>query len=285
MSANSGSRALRPAELARPRLELSGPKLTQAFESLVSHSEEQGGVERYVAALQIKSQLFRDALGGGKARGVELATFKSLCALIAPVRRRIGAHLVSPAFEDMRTQLVALLDGAEDTTGTDRRVAAFCSAFPQDREHRWVRDLAAEILHNVDPERFPLMCRWVWDAQTGTGVIREIWYSDDGYAEIDVADGYGTFVMLREELAQFLAANGVFRDVIHYVDLLTARIYAGYISEQGGSYLRADFNAPEDPMQHTRRLLGLDGVDAKGRTRLKCVDGEAFVVEDIKLLD
>ena len=277
---------LHPVELARPRLELSGPKLAQAFESLVSRSEEHGGIERYVAALQIKSELFRGALGAGKVRGLELATFKSLCALIAPIRRRAGAHLLSPAFENMRTQLTGLLDGLEDTATTDRRLAAFCSAFPDDRQHRWVRDLAAEILHNVDPERYPLMCRWVWDAQTGTGVIREIWHSeDDGYVEIDVPDGYGTFVMLREELAQFLAANGVFRDVIHYVDLLTAQVYAGYICEQGGSYLRADFNAPEDPMQHTRRLLGLDGVDAKGRTRLKCVDGEAFVVEDIKLLD
>ena len=91
--------------------------------------------------------------------------------------------------------------------------------------------------------------------------------------------------MLREELAQFLSANGVFRDVVHYIDLLTAQVYAGYICEQGGSYLRADFNAPEDPMEHTRRLLGLDGVNADGRTRLKCADGEAFVVEDVKLLD
>ncbi len=46
------------------------------------------------------------------------------------------------------------------------------------------------------------------------------------------------------------------------VDLVCAQVYAEYICEQGGSYLRADFSAPEDPMQHTRRLLGLDGVRA-----------------------
>ena len=286
MAATADSRALRPVEPARPQLELSGPKLTAALETVIERTEEHGGVERYVAALQVKSVLFRDALATGKVRSLDLATFKALCALISPVRRRIGDHLVSPAFEQMRTRLARLLDGFEDTTTTDRRVAAFCGAFPQDRRHRWVRDLAAEILHNVDPERYPLMCRWVWDAQSGTGVIREIWHSEeDGYVGIDVPDGYATFVMLREELAQFLSANGVFRDVIHYVDLLTAQVYAGYICEQGGSYLRAEFNAPEDPMEHTRRLLGLDGVNADGRTRLKCVDGEAFVVEDVKLLD
>lgn len=286
MAATADSRALRPVELARPQLELSGPKLTAALETLIERTEEHGGVERYVAALKVKSALFRDALAAGKVRSLDLPTFKALCALISPVRRRIGDHLVSPAFEQMRLHLAGLLDGFEDTTTADRRVTAFCGAFPQDRRHRWVRDLAAEILHNVDPERYPLMCRWVWDAQSGTGVIREIWHSEeDGYLGIEVPDGYATFVMLREELAQFLSTNGVFRDVINYVDLLIAQVYAGYICDQGGSYLRADFNAPEDPMEHTRRLLGLDGVNADGRTRLKCVDGDAFVVDDVKLLD
>jgi len=283
--AASESRALRPVDLARPQLELSGPKLTAALETLIERTEEHGGVERYVAALQVKSALFRNALAAGKVASLDLPTFKALCAVISPVRRRVGDYLIDRAFEPMRTRLVRLLDGSENTATTDERLAAFCSAFPQDRQHRWVRDLAAETLHNVDPERYPLMCRWVWDAQSGTGVLREIWHSEeDGYIGIDVPDGYSTFVMLREELAQFLAGNGVFRDVIHYVDLLIAQVYAGYICEQGGSYLRADFNAPEDPMEHTRRLLGLD-VSADGRTRLKCVDGEAFVVDDVKLLD
>jgi len=286
VATTADSRALHPMDLARPQLELSGPKLAAALETLIERTEEHGGVERYVAALQVKSALFRDALAAGKVRSLELPTFKALCALISPVRRRMADYLVGAAFEGVRTHLIRLLDGSEDTSTTDERVAAFCGAFPQDRRHRWVRDLGAEILHNVDPERYPLMCRWVWDAQSGTGVIREIWHiEEDGYVGIDVPDGYATFVMLREELAQFLSVNGVFRDVIHYVDLLTAQVYAGYICEQGGSYLRADFNAPEDPMEHTRRLLGLDGVNADGRTRLKCVNGEAFVVDDVKLLD
>ena len=128
-----------------------------------------------------------------------------------------------------------------------------------------MRDLAAEILHNVDPERYPLMCRWVWDAQSSTGVIREIWHGeDDDYVAIEVPRRLCDLRHAARGARQFLSANGVFRDVIHYVDLLTAQVYAGYICEQGGSYLRADFTAPEDPMEHTRRLLGLDGVTPTG---------------------
>jgi hypothetical protein len=187
----------------------------------------------------------------------------------------------------MVAALRALLDGSRDTAMTDARLAGFCERFPQDRSHRWVRDLAAEVLHNVDPERYPLMCRWVWDRKANTGVIREIWFGDDvDHVTLGVPDGYATCLVLREELSQYLTDNGVFRDVIWYVDLLCAKVYADYIAAQGGVYLRADFSAPGDPMQHVRRLLGLDGVHpGSGRTRLKAIDGEAFVIEDSNLPD
>jgi len=169
----------------------------------------------------------------------------------------------------------------------DERLAAFCARFPQDKQHRWVRDLAAELLHGLSPERYPLMTRWVWDRTANTGVIREIWFDDEiDSLTLTVPDGYDTYLVLRQELSQFLTDNGVFRDVIWYVDLLCAKVYADYISAQGGLYLRADFSSPEDPMQHTRRLLGLDGVKPRsGRTRLKSISGEAFVIEDGQLLE
>jgi hypothetical protein len=280
----SAGRAVAVADLERPRLELSGPKLGLALERLVTGTEEHGGVERYVEAVRMKSTVFREALG--ETGPIDLATFKTLCALIATVRRRAGPYLTPDRFPALRANVARLLEGREDTSTTDARVAAFCSAFPEDREHRWVHDLAGEILHNVDPERYPLMCRWVWDAQTNTGVIREIWHAENvDQVTIEVPARYGTYVVLREELAQYVTSNGVFRDVVFYVDLLTAQVYADYIGEQGGTYLRADFSSPEDPVHHTRRLLGLDGIKARGRTRLKALDGEAFIVENAKLLD
>jgi hypothetical protein len=261
------------ASARRPTLELSGPKLALAFETLVAGADEQGGVERYVAAVQLRSKLFRDSLDGD----IELATVKTLCAHMATVRRRVGPYLDPSRFEPLRKAIARLIEGREDTSTADRRIAGFCGSFPDDREHRWARDFAAEILHNLDPERYPLMTRWVWDAGANTGVIREIWHGHDvDGITIEVHDGYETFIALREELSQFLTANGVFRDVLDYVDVLTAQVYANYIREQGSAYLRADFATPEDPMLHTRRLLGLDGVGADGRTRLKAVDGQVF---------
>jgi hypothetical protein len=256
----------------RPRLELSGPKLGLALETLVARADEHAGVEAYVEALKVKSALFRDALSSE----LTLKAFRTLCAHMATVRRRIGGYAQADGFAALKVPLESLLGQGDDP---DARLARFCAVFPDDREHRWVRDLAAELLHYADPERYPLMTRWVWDARANTGVLREIWHGEEvDHMTIDVPDRYATFVMLREELAQYLAANGVFRDVLFYIDVLLAQVYAGYIGERAGSYLRTDFATPEDPMLHTRRILGLDGIDERGRSKLKAADGRAEVI-------
>lgn len=272
-----------PAPPPRVPLEISGPRLAQSLARLATATEEQGGLERYVEALKLKSVLFREALGerGERAAALELETFKGLCLFMPTVRRRIARFLESPSFEALRREIVELMSVLEDTARTDERLAAFGARLEAAAGERWLRDLAAELLHNVAPERFPLMTRWVWDAAANTGVIREIWFAADAdQARIEVPDSYETFLTLREELSGYLTQNGFFRDIMHYVDLLAAQVYAEYVCEQGSSYLRTDFSAPEDPLVHTRRLLGLDGVRAgSGRTRLKTIDGKAFVLD------
>jgi hypothetical protein len=270
--------AIHAEEIERPELHLSGEGLRAILAVMIKGSEDQGGIERYVDAVKLKSDMFQQAVGNGAAANLELETFKGLCTFMSTVRRRVGNWLTEETFADMREGIVELFNGEDNV---DARIAGFCARFPNDKKHRWVRDLAAELLHNADPERVPLMTRWVWDAKSNTGVIREIWHGEDvDHMTIPVGDGYGTYLMLREELSQFLSDEGFFRDVLQYVDILCAQAYAQYICEQGGSYLRTDFSAPEDPMQHTRRLLGLDGVQAgSGKTRLKTIDGDAFLLD------
>ena len=266
-------------EPIRPVLDLSGPRLRRAFEDLVSASEPTGGIERYVGALALKASLFAELLGEGRVGEMTEREFLDLAAFITPARRRIGAWLANGDFVFLRRQLQGLLDGLSDSSTADARLRAFASAFPGDKAHRWVRDLAAEVLHFTAPERYPLMTRWIWDRKVGTGVLREIWYADDvDQARIEVGDDFATFAVLDEELREFLVGNGVFRDVHFYADLLAAHVYAGYINDRGGQYLRSEFSHAGDPMAHTRRMLGLDAVDTEtGRTRLKLIDGEAHV--------
>ncbi len=282
----NNSKKDKPAGEARPQLQLSGPVLQQALQSLVQGCEPLGGIERYIAALKLKSTLFQEALLEGRHETMTVETFAGLCAFMSTVRRRIAPYLEPEEFTALKGAVGDLLDGREDTSTADDRLTAFCAAFPDDKKHRWVRDLAAEILHNVDPERYPLMTRWMWDRQANTGVLRELWFDDEiDHITLDISDRYITFLTLRAEVSLYLSENGIFRDVQCYMDLLCAQIYADYICAQGGSYLRTDFSSPQDPMEYTRRLLGLDGVKANtNKTRLKSIDGTAFVLDDANLL-
>ncbi|MDD9875846.1 MAG: hypothetical protein OXR84_00195 [Magnetovibrio sp.] len=266
-----------------PVLELSGPKLRHAFERLLANAEEHGGVEAYIQGLQFKASVFAEALKPDNLGTLDEKSFIGLCAFMAPVRRRIGGWLETNDMATVRELIRDLLTGAADGSDTDKRLAVFATAFPDGRKYRWVRDLAAELLHWSNPEQYPLMTRWVWDVEANTGVLREIWHAEDvDHMTIEVADDYATFLMLREELSQFLADNGVFRDMLYYVDMLTAQVYADYICEQGGSYLKTDFSSEIDPMEYTRRMLGLDGVDAgTGRTRVKMAGGGRFTMPEL----
>jgi hypothetical protein len=269
-----------------PVLDLSGPKLRAAFENLIDSAEATGGIERYVGALALKASLFDEVLGAGQVAALTEAEFYDLAAFITPVRRRIGEWLGRNDFAALRRRLEALLD--EASKAADLRLRRFVGTFPHDRSHRWVRDLAAEMLHFTAPDRHPLMTRWMWDARVNTGVLREIWHCDNAaIGNIAVADDLATFTTLRDELSDFLRGNGVFRNLSFYVDLLSAHVYAGYINDTGGQYLHADFcgGSKGDAMAHTRRLLGLDAVDTEtGRTRLKLIDGEAYVLGEPRRL-
>jgi len=172
-----GSRKAKAAPV--PVLDLSGPKLRRAFENLVESAEDTGGVERYVGALALKASLFEEVLGKGQVSELTEPEFYDLAAFITPVRRRIGAWLGCNGFAAMRGRLVTLLHGWADLGTTDQRLNAFVASFPADREHRWSRDLAAEVLHFTAPDRYPLMTRWMWDSRVNTGVLREIWHSDN----------------------------------------------------------------------------------------------------------
>lgn len=277
----------RPSAPARPVLDLSGPRLRRAFENLITSAEATGGIERYAGALALKASLFDEVLGHGRAATMPESRFRDVACFIAPARRRIGPWLEANRFEFLRRRIAELMADDGDLAAVDRRIAAFTGAFPADREHRWTRDLAAEILHFSAPERYPLMTRWVWDHGVGSGVLREIWHAEDvDAALIAVDDGIATHLALREELTGFLKDNGVFRDLPFYVDILCAHVYAGYINDRGGHYLKPDFcGESRDAMLHTRRMLGLDAVDtATGRTRLKLIDGSAHVLaEPLKL--
>ncbi|MHB1618173.1 MAG: hypothetical protein ACYCUX_13080 [Metallibacterium sp.] len=264
-----------------PTLDLSGPALRSGFEELVAAAEPGGGMDVYLTALQFKSKLFGEWFLGKQSAALDTPRFLGLCTFMPTVRRRVGAWLGSNDFADLHRQLLLLM---QPGTTVQARFDAFVAAFPTDRTCRWARDLAAEVLHFCAPDEIPLMTRWMWDAQSGSGVLREIWFNDS--RELDprildvgcpsrriardhdplhrIPDRLATFVALKAELETFLRDNGTYRDFGLMQDLLCAHIYSRYINDRGSTYLKGDFAGAEDAMAHTRRLLGLDCYERDG---------------------
>lgn len=236
---------------ALPRLELSGARLDEAYDALLASAEPRGGIARLVSALSAKCTLFANVFASERVAELNQADLMDACAFAATARRRVGAALEEHGIGAMREAIAALLDAADG----DAALAAFCARFPDDRQHRWVRDLGAEVLHFTAPDRFPLMTRWIWDARSGTGVLREIWH---GEGVETIADDQASHVALRAELASYLKGRGVWHAVPLTIDLLCAQVYATYIQAQGSAFLRADFSGDDDPGYYLCRMLGID---------------------------
>ena len=126
--------------VARPMLDLSGPALKAAMESLVYSCEGGGGVERYVEALKFKATIFQDAFRHGPEK-LRLDQFAKLCMFMPTVRRRVSHYFEAETFPDLRDALIVLF---KTEYAPDAKLEAFCAKFPRDKTHRWVRDLGAE---------------------------------------------------------------------------------------------------------------------------------------------
>lgn len=253
-------------------LHLSGPVLDQAMASLESAVVEFGGFDAVFDALAARANFIQIQLSDGAAELLSEQAFYELTVFMPSVRRRIGAAVKETGFEHLRQGIVELIHNPGEMRTVDERLETFINWYPADRQHRWTRDLAAEILHAVAPGVYPLMTRWVWDSSSNTGVLREIWHSEDGtVARLDIPDGHAIHLNLRDELVGYLINRGIGSDPEFMVDVLMAQIYASYIASQGAAYLKADFSGPNEEFLFALRMLGLDGTsgkDSKTRTKL-----------------
>ncbi len=257
-----------------PELHLDGRVLRDSFENMVKAAEKLGGIEIIVDGLNGKSILFQSTFSNRDSISFE-SDFYSACAFMPTVRRRLKFALEKHGFNSVWEAIRRLLD---DVTiqNVDFRVEQFFLILAASRKDRWVRDLAAEILHFSNPDKFPLMTRWVWDFSSNTGVLREIWFTDNDHERIKIPNGIQTHLELRRELLGFLKDCGVFANQNLTIDLLLAWIYSGYIGSQGSSFLRTEYNSSGLPFGYALRMLGLDTAFCSGKTRLILPGGKRY---------
>jgi hypothetical protein len=263
--AKGSQEALEPSDLG---IELSPQRLENVLQELFDNLEPEGGIERYIAALKMKSELFGRLLAPDAIADLDEEARDTLLERVFSARRRLAPHVRSMDLAEFRGLVNELLHGKGAVAD---RLEAFIEGLPcEGKACRARRDLAADLLHFYDPERYPLMARWVWDVNTDSGALRELVPHSDQVTQLPTGGDPGTYVALRDWVKEQLEAQSFYRDLELLADLVLAQVYAQYIKAMAEGMLRTDFGGnSEDPSEHVRKLLGIDEQRIGGRSRLK----------------
>lgn len=248
------------------------------FDDLKRHMEIDAGAEAYLQALDSKHDLFAQLLGQDEFHGLSMAEVEGLLAYVFTARRR-----VFPAFEAMGLPSVnraidQLLHGEQDLAA---RLEAFAGRIQipadLDREarrqgqklRRAMRDFGAELLHFSRPAVYPLMARWVWDPATVSGALREFIRGHEQMDAIPLGAAPEIFEGVRVWLGNLLQAQGLYRDIEWWVDLVEAEAYSSYFRAMAQGMLSADFGRSGGPDEHLKKFLGIDSAWPGRHARVK----------------
>ena len=265
---------IEPAELTLPF----DPRLFQQhFSQLKAHTELDAGLEAYLDSLKAKQQFFAGVLADNRIDQLTLADVAAMLEFVFTARRRV-LPVLKPLGEQKVKELVkALLYGEGLLTD---RLQQFVDGVPvpagDDKESRKqtgktkraIYDFAAEMLHFMDPVKYPLMTRWVWDQSTVSGSLREFIKGSDHMVEVPLGNSPEMFEGTRKWLAEQYGELGIYKEVPLMIDLLLAEGYSSYFRSMAEGVLSADFGRSGGPEEHLKKFLGLDGDRRSGKSRV-----------------
>ena len=265
--ASKGDELVKPATL---EVDFAPDILASKLEQLLEAVADHGGLEAFVAALEAKHRLFAEGLTRDSLDVMDRRAVQTLLDTVFPARRRLNGVVAEMEEAELVGAIRELVHGAEPLA---ERMATFQAAFPtgeDNKARRAAMDFAAELLHFRDPERYPLMTRWVWDVNTVSGAIREFIAGNDAMSEIPLGESPETYEGVRAWMVETLSEQGFYRDLPYLIDLVMAWAYADYMRAMSSSMglMKAEFGAKDDPTEPARKLLGIDegrsGADRNG---------------------
>ncbi|MCC6608325.1 MAG: hypothetical protein IT515_01440 [Burkholderiales bacterium] len=272
------TRARDPIEPAALPVAFDEGLLRQHLTTLLEAAQADGGVAVYLESLEAKRRLFGGLLAEDAIEALDEAGIEALLGAVFTARRKLFPVLAEMGAASAAAALRELLYGSAPL-GT--RMHDFVARLPiRDGEGREARaraarlrraahDLAAEVLHFADPVRYPLMARWVWDDATTSGALREFVPGAASTSRLALDARPETFEAARRWIAAGVEAQGIYRDVPFWVDLVQAAAYAHYFRAMTGGVLGSDFTRSGGPEESMKKLLGIEPERRGGKSRVK----------------
>ncbi|MDH5300914.1 MAG: hypothetical protein OEW58_06075 [Gammaproteobacteria bacterium] len=258
---------LEPAEL---RVSFDAGILESKLERLLDATAERGGIDVFLDALRGKQTLFTEALRTDVLLQMDAQSFQAVLDTVFPARRRLGDVVSSLSMDDWRQRTELLLRGKQSLS---ERLDNFVSvaAASNKKQQRALWDFAVELVHFNDPEHYPLMTRWIWDAKTQSGSLREFIRANDTMQTVDMGVAPEDFEAARLWIIGQLSEKGFYRDLPLLVDLVKAQAYADYVlaMSSGMGMMGSEFGGRMEPLDFVVKLLGIEPARNGGRSRLK----------------
>lgn len=246
--------------------------------AFIETAAEDGGPQAYLLALAHKCERIGALTAALASRSLRMAEIEVLLGQVFTARRRLFPALATLGPERVSAALANIVAGENPA---QERLQAFVDLIPgveaTDRDslravarvRRAAWDFGTELLHFHAPEHYPLMSRWVWDAATQSGALRELMSGRALDAETGLDAAAAVFDTANEWAVEQLRSAGVFRELPLWIDLILARAYVDYLGAATQGHFGADFARGTTPRAQLRKLLGIDGERALGRSRVR----------------
>lgn len=199
---------------------------------------------------------FRALLGASRRTALAEPELRRLLRSVFATRRRVGELLARPGAAALASWIEALLRGREPLPA---RFQAFCDRLADAPES--VRyDLAAELLHYVEPERYWLWTRWVWDPRTRTGALPLVTMEEYDLDAPSLGEAYlrvGQAIAFVHETGQAAGFTRIGEGPFG-VDVYLACVYCVYVYTTVRLRMTQEFNRVIPPLPELcRRVLGV----------------------------
>jgi len=263
-----------PAELP---VQFDEARFRSHMTTLLELARVDGGIEVYLASLESKQRQFAELLDAGAIDRLDDPGLEALLEMVFTARRKLHPVIAEMGRPATVAALRELLHGRKPVA---ERMTGFVARLPiRDGEGREARaraarlrraahDFAAEALHFLDPLRYPLMARWVWDDSTSSGALREFVRDPDQAHKLPLDNRPETFEAARSWMAGEIEAHGIYRDVPLWVDLVEAAAYTQYFRSMTGGVLGSDFSRTGGPEENLKKLLGIEPARRGGKSRV-----------------
>jgi len=211
--------------------------------------------------LDRKSRALRELLGGDPCQW-DRATLRQVLRWVFATRRRADEILDAVGVERLAAAMAGLLDNGEPVAERiDRFDASLDQHGAKGASATVSFDLAFELLHFGEPDRYWLWTRWIWDPDARTGALALVTTGDvelsTGTTRGEVYLIVGRAMALLDETGK---AAGFTPDGpgLFGVDVLLAAVYGVYMYTTLQMRMTREFNRVIPPLPElVRRLLGV----------------------------